>query len=60
VVVSEDVLNVRVIDAKSYEKQDIFGQGDPYVKIKFDIQSFRTKTVKDTKTAIYNEGISIY
>jgi outer membrane biosynthesis protein TonB len=55
--ISKDTLKVRVIDAKFYEKQDIFGMGDPYVIVKFNNEEFKTKTYHNTKTATYNEGI---
>jgi outer membrane biosynthesis protein TonB len=56
-VVSKDVLKVRVIDARFYEKQDVFGQGDPYVTVAFNNKKFRTKVHNNTKSATYNEGI---
>jgi hypothetical protein len=53
----KDALNVRIINAKFYEKQDVFGAGDPYVQVKFNNKKFRTKTYNNTKTATYNEGM---
>jgi hypothetical protein len=57
--ISDSALNIRVIDAKFYEKQDVFGAGDPYVIVKFSNKRFRTKTYNNTKTATYNEGLLI-
>jgi hypothetical protein len=49
-----------VIDAKFYERQDVFGVGDPYVKIIFNDEKFKTKVYHNIKFAIYNEGILFY
>jgi hypothetical protein len=53
---SEDVLLIKVVKAKFYEKQDVFSDGDPYVVVTFDQQKFKTKVVNNTKTPVYNEG----
>jgi hypothetical protein len=52
-----NTLKVRVIDAKFYEKQDVFGQGDPYVTVTFNNRKFKTKVYNNTRSAIYNEGM---
>jgi hypothetical protein len=59
-LVTVDVLKVRVINAKLYEKQDVIDVGDPYVKVKFNDKKFKTKVVKNTQMATYNEGTYIY
>jgi hypothetical protein len=54
---SEDSINIRVVKGKFYEKQDVFGQGDIYVKLKFDTQSFQTKVFNNTREATFDEGM---
>jgi hypothetical protein len=53
---SKNTLRVRVIDSKFYERQDIFGAGDPYVIIRFNNEKCKTKVYHNTKNATYNEG----
>jgi Ca2+-dependent lipid-binding protein len=44
------------LDGKFYGKYDIIGVGDPYIKITFNNNSQKTKTVINKKTPVYNEG----
>jgi outer membrane biosynthesis protein TonB len=53
----KEILRVRVIDGKFYEKQDIFGSGDPYVKISFNNETHKTKVYHNTKSATFNESM---
>jgi hypothetical protein len=52
----QDLLIVKVISGKFFEKQDVFGKGDPYVVVKFDKISKKTKVFKNTLSATFNEG----
>jgi hypothetical protein len=54
---SNDVLRIRIIDGKFYEKQDIFGSGDPYIRILFNDETRKTKVYHNTKSATYNESM---
>jgi hypothetical protein len=58
-LVSEDSINIRVVKGKFYEKQDVFGQGDIYVRLKFDTHTFQTKVFNNSKEATFDEGIGI-
>jgi Ca2+-dependent lipid-binding protein len=53
-------LRVRVVSAKFNEKQDILGEGDPYVTLTFGSQKFKTDVVHNSKTALFNQGILFY
>jgi Ca2+-dependent lipid-binding protein len=53
----QDKLKVRVLNAKFYEKQDVFSVGDPFVVVKFGGEESKTKVISNTKTPTFNEGI---
>jgi hypothetical protein len=50
------LLIVKVISGRFFEKQDIVGKGDPYVVVKFNKISKKTKVFKNTLSATFNEG----
>jgi Ca2+-dependent lipid-binding protein len=45
-----------VHSAEVFEKQDLVGAGDPYVKFQFGDEEKRTKTQNDTQHPVWEEG----
>jgi Ca2+-dependent lipid-binding protein len=54
-----DSLRVRVVSAKFNEKQDILGQGDPYVTLTFGSQKVKTAVVHNSRTGVFNQGFFV-
>jgi len=49
-----------VVDAQAVNKGDVLSKSDPYITIKFDDQTLKTKTVKNTDIPNWNEQFRVH
>jgi Ca2+-dependent lipid-binding protein len=52
---TQDTLFVRVVSGRFFEKQDVFGKGDPYVIVRYDTTKFKTTVYHNTLEATFDE-----
>jgi hypothetical protein len=45
-----------IASAKILKKQDVFGEGDPYVRVLYNGEEQKTKVIKNTRKPTWDEG----
>jgi hypothetical protein len=51
------IIKFTVARAKILKKQDVFGEGDPYVVVKYNGEEQKTSVIKDTRDPHWNHGL---